>query len=222
MSDFSQLIAQFNQTMHSHNREQAIKLVTEALESGAVDIRTLYEEVLAPYLNHISSNTQDQEMPIWEEHVSSSIIRTALEISFPYVLKERNEKSPHSGERNRALVLCLEEDYHELGARMTTDFLTILGFDAYFIGSNTPKKEIFRALDHFKPQLLCISVTNYYHLAKLHALIEDLNTKTLKSSYQLVLGGYAIKHSTNVDKLLTADYYANSYEDLKRIKEDLL
>lgn len=222
MRDLPKLISEFNQSMHDHDREKVVNVVLKALDSSEVDIKTLYEHILAPYLNQISSNTQEQDMPIWEEHVSSSIVRTALEVSFPYVLKERDLHASPSGSRPKALVVCLEEDYHELGARMTTDFLTILGFDATFVGSNTPKKEIIRAVEAFKPQLLCISVTNYYHLAKLHTLVEELNSSPLKASYKIVLGGYAIKHSSNVEALLKADYFANSYSDLERIKEDLL
>lgn len=222
-----ELLAHFSQALTGHDREKAIQLVTEALEKNIIDVKTLYENILAPCLNQISSNTIEQFLPIWEEHLSTSIVRSAMEMSYPFVLAERdalNMRSDENSVREKAIVFCLEEEYHELGARMITDFLTILDFDAYYIGANTPKREILRAIDYFKPTLVCISVTNFYHLTKLHSLIEQLKQHDLQSviPFTLIVGGYAIQHSSNVDSLVKADYYANTFDDLQKIKEEIL
>ena len=217
----------FSQALISHDKEKAIKLITDALKNRTHDVKTLYETILAPSLNQISSNQIEQELPIWEEHLSSSIVRSALEITYPFVLAERDAGHSVANAQfanQKAVVFCLEEEYHELGARMITDFLTILGFDAYYIGANTPKREILKAIAYFEPTLVCISVTNFYHLTKLHSLIEELKLKEIQSvtPFTLIVGGYAVQHSSNVDVLVKADYYANTFEDLKKIKEAIL
>lgn len=222
-----ELLERFTHALNCHDREKAIKLVTEALEKSSMDVRTLYETILAPSLNRISNNQIEQDSPIWEEHLSTSIVRSVMEMSYPFVLAERNAgitRSDENSVRQKAIVFCLEEEYHELGARMITDFLVILDFDAYFIGANTPKREILRAIDYFKPSLVCISVTNFYHLTKLHSLIEQLKKHELQSiiPFTLIVGGYAIQHSSNIDALVKADYYANTFEDLQKIKEEIL
>ena len=180
MENINDLLERFSQALINHDKELAIKHITEALEKRTIDVKTLYETILAPSLNLISSNQIEQEMPIWEEHLSSSIVRSVLELTYPFVLAERDASNTPEGaliSREKAIVFCLEEEYHELGARMITDFLTLLNFDAYFIGANTPKREIFKAIAYFKPTLVCVSVTNFYHLAKLHSLIEQLKLK---------------------------------------------
>ncbi len=221
------LLALFSQALINHDRELAVKHITEALENQTIDVKSLYETILAPSLNRISSNQIEQDLPIWEEHFSSSIVRSALELAYPFVLAERNTRNAHLDptlNRTKAIIFCLEEEYHELGARMITDFLTILDFDAYYIGANTPKREILKAIAYFKPALVCISVTNFYHLAKLHSLIEQLKMEDIQTvtPFTLIVGGYAIQHSSNVDVLVKADYYANSFEDLEKIKEATL
>ncbi len=208
--------------LENHNREEAVLIITEALEQNTISIQTLYEEVLTKCLNSISSNKQEQAIPIWEEHISSNIVRTIIELSLPYVYRQRDQLESVNGQpksRKKAVIFCLEEEYHELGARMITDFLILLGFDAYFIGANTPKREIFSAIAHFEPDLVCVSVTNYYHLTKLHQLLEELRTVEVLKPFTFVVGGYAIHNSSEVKSQLNADYYVKSFEDLKAVKE---
>lgn len=227
MENTNGLLERFSQALIDHDKETAIKRISEALVNRTIDVRSLYENILAPSLNQISSNQIEQEMPIWEEHLSSSIVRSVLELTYPFVIAERDaNNTPEAAmiPRERAIVFCLEEEYHELGARMITDFLTLLNFDTYFIGANTPKREIFKAIAYFKPTIVCISVTNFYHLTKLHSLIEQLKMTVIQSvtPFTLVVGGYAISHSSNVDVLVKADYYANTFDDLQKIKEAIL
>lgn len=207
----------FKNALMQHDRGLAVQIAIEALRSGALDIRSLYEEVLAPSLNQIASNNHEQEVPIWEEHVQSNIVRTVLENAFPYVLKESASTSSM-----KALIFCVEEEYHEIGARMTTDFLTILGFDATFIGANTPTQEIVRAIKFYQPVLIGCSLTNYYHLTKLHKLIDRLKTELPDQHFKVLVGGYAVFHTSNVKDLIQADYYAHTFEDLLPIKDALL
>jgi MerR family transcriptional regulator, light-induced transcriptional regulator len=216
MQDLNQLFEVFSHALNTFQREEALTIALEALETKNVDIPTLYELILAPSLNQVASNEVNQEIPIWVEHVKSNIIRTVIENAYAFVLKDRVDI------QKKAIVLCLEEEYHELGARMSADYLTLLGFDALFIGANTPKKEVISAIETLKPDVVCISVTNYFHLTRLQSLIEQLPHGTIYPSFKLVIGGYAVHHSSNVKELVKADYYIKDFQDLKRMQEDFL
>lgn len=219
-----QIKSRFVSAMKNHSREEAVSIISDALENNDISIQTLYEEILSESLNSISSNRQEQSIPIWEEHLSSNIVRTIIELTLPYVYKQRQQLELNKTQpitRKKAVVFCLEEEYHDLGARMTTDFLILLGFDAYFIGANTPKQEILSAITYFQPDLVCVSVTNYFHLTKLHLLIEELRHVEVLKHFTFVVGGYAIYNSTDVKSQLKADYYVKSFEDLKAVKEGM-
>ncbi len=215
------LLGEFMKHLESLNKEKCISLIKEALDNKSISIPNLYENVLAKGLANISSNEKEQEITVWEEHVQSGIVRTAIEMSYPYILEKRD--SIGNGDL-KAIVFCQEEEYHELGARMITDFLTLLGFNAVFVGANTPKLEAIDAIIDFNPDLVCISVTNYFHLMTLKDLINDLrNVKSRHNiKFKILVGGYAIDNTPSVKEKISPDYYANSFEELKKIRSDLL
>ena len=64
MENINDLLERFSQALINHDKELAIKHITEALEKRTIDVKTLYETILAPSLNLISSNQIEQEMPI--------------------------------------------------------------------------------------------------------------------------------------------------------------
>lgn len=210
------IYSEFLKALQNYDRAKAIEVAQLALQNNQISIPDLYEKVLAPSLNQVASNTREQEIAIWEEHLYSGIVRSVVESVFPYT------QALWKPIGKKAIVLCLEEEYHELGARMTLDYLTLLGFDGYFIGANTPKNEALSAINHFKPDLVCISVTNYFHLTRLHGFIDALKRSNTEKSFKLLVGGYAIHHSSNVKDSLKADYYASTYKDLETVKEDIL
>lgn len=205
----------FNSALLKRDKEQCIGLILEFLEKDNISIPNLYELILAPSLYDIASNEKEQDLSIWEEHVQSSIVRTCLEVCYPHVIKKASPST------HRALVFCQEEEYHELGARMTTDFLTLLGFDATFIGANTPPEEAIEAVKSIQPKLIAISVTNFFHLTKLGALIEELRNVQVQSPFKIMVGGYAISHTPDAKLKIKSDYFAECYEDIVRIKEEL-
>lgn len=211
----------FKFNLNNYNKALCVNQILDLLNSNSISIVDLYSKILTPSLNSISSDENTQTISIWEEHLQSEIVRTIVELSYPYIIKSSNisSKSPV------AIVCCLYEEYHELGARMTTDFLTLLGFNAYFIGANTPKSEIFKTIETLNPTLISISVTNYFHLSKLQDFILELkdnsDSNNTKPCYTVV-GGYAIDHTPNAKLNISADFFASSYEDLAKIKEVIL
>lgn len=202
----------FQAALERHDKRTCVSLIKEALESAPTELPALYEGILVKSLYDIAHNNKKQEIPIWEEHVQSGIIRTIIEMAYPYILN--SEKTNQS-----ALVFCQEEEYHELGARMTADYLTLLGFEVTFIGANTPEKEALSAIEKIAPKVICISVTNYYHLSKLEDLIKKIR---LLSKAKIVVGGYAIYNTPKAQEMIHPDYFASTFEDLKQIKEAIL
>lgn len=216
-----ELFQSFITALSKYDKTTCVRLIQTALVQKKISIVDLYNNVLTPSLNNIASNEKIQEISIWEEHIRSGIVRTIIELSYPFVLEESAYKSDSLGLNLTALVMCLEEEYHEIGARMNADFMTLLGFDVYFIGANTPKKEILSAIETLKPRVVSISVSNYYHLAKLNTLIEEIQNKIVTKPLILV-GGYAVDHTPKAQEGIHPDFFIHNFEDLKRITEGLL
>lgn len=213
----------FLAALNARNKERCIQLVREALDTGSISIPELYEDVLAMSLCQIASNENDQKIAIWEEHIQCGIVRAGIEIAYPYLMK-LVARPGGSQQQPVAVVLCQAEECHELGARMATDFLILLGFDAFFIGANTPAQEALAAIKALKPRLVCISVANFFHLTKLQRLIHDMRSLQEQGqvpSFSIVAGGYAVKNTPGAVDKIKPDYFAHCYRDLARIAEEV-
>lgn len=201
--------------LQKEDKEQAVHLSIEALETKQVSVIELYEQILRPALASVVEQFEDENDLIWKEHVRSAIIRTIIECAYPYVLKEQ---ASVEGEREKVIVMCPELEDHELGAKMVADFFQVAGFNAYFIGARTPFKTIINAIRDVQPKYLVISVTNFYHLLSVKRLIEDIKEITT-TDLTFVLGGRAIDANPNSVSKIGADIHLRHFEDIQQLIE---
>lgn len=199
--------------IETENRYKALQFVMDRLEKKELSVLEVYEEILAPALN-LMVPTENENVDIWKEHVRTSIIKTILENAYPYVIKEKEEKSISINKT--VAVLCPPEEYHNVGARMVTDILTILGYDAIFVDSNTPLRVIEAGMDIRKIDCIAISISNPYHLVSTRNIIEAIHKKD--ASVKIIVGGNAIKKAGAHADLLKADYIVTSLKELENLE----
>ena len=198
------------------DREGTVAYALSLLKDGDINIPILYEQVLAPALNRIVIPRCDETCMIWKEHMMSHIVRTTMEAVYPYILQER-EKAGNKN-RNKLVVLASpQEEYHEIGIRMGSDFFTMLGYDVAYIGCNTPKDTLLDAVKTMKPEIVCISVTNYLNLAQLPTLVGEL--KKMSPTPAVYLSGSALKHTGKQAEDFGADGILTSYASVKALSE---
>lgn len=197
--------------LKEEDKENALRVSMEALEEKRLGVIDLYEKVLAPALNSIIDEYDEDEDLIWREHVRSAIIRTIIENTYSYVIEEK-EKMAYPDKGN-VIVMCPRFEDHELGARMATDFFTIAGYKASFIGSNTPESTILKAIEDIKPKYISISVTNYYNLVAAKKTI-DLIKESFNEDIKFLIGGYAVTSQKGYYKDIGGDLLVNSFQDI--------
>lgn len=196
--------------LEQENRKEALNYILSLLNSGTYSIIEIYEQILAPSLNTMTS-TGDEDTDIWREHVRSSIIRTIVENCYSYVMKEREEKYDISSKKTVAVV-CPKDEHHELGARMITDYFTMLGYNAVFVGSNTPKEVFIAGLKSQKLDYIALSITNPYHLISARNTIAKI--RETSSETKIIAGGHAISKLGEKKESLGADYYMSTFNDI--------
>jgi len=214
--EFSNILMAY---IEKEDKESAVEYAINLLNEGKIDILTLYRDILSPSLNNMFCNVDEKEICVWREHVRSSIVRTIIECAYPYVIKER-EKRGIKRKNQSAIVVCPQEEYHEIGARMAADFYTLLGFDTVFVGANTPKEDFVSAINVLKPKYVVISVTNYYNIVNAERAIKKLRQKA-NYDLRIIVGGYAFKSNKEVYKKIGADYLLDTFEEIEEfIKEE--
>lgn len=211
-----EILKQFEVYFEEENKESAVKYIMSKLEGKELDVIDLYCNILTPLLNHMKCKVEDKHICIWKEHVKTAIARTITECCYPYVIAKRDQLAyPKQGV---AAVLCPPEEYHDLGARMVADFLTIAGYDAIFIGSNTPYQDFYHAVSTIKPEIIAISVSNYYNLVATKKMIEELRN-VVDTPLKIIVGGHAFQEDESKYRMVGADYYTKNYEDIIRLRD---
>lgn len=204
--------------LKEHDKENAVKLAMNALESRVVDVITLYEDMLTPILNNVIEEFEDEDMLIWEEHVRSEIVLCIIENAYLYILKEREQRGVNREEE--VIVLCPKFEDHIIGAKMAADIFTIAGYETIFIGSNTPWNTVIKAIEVIKPKIVCISVTNFYNIVETRNTIDNIK-KNFNYDIRFILSGYAFRNSDNLYKEIGGDIYIKNLKDIFLLEEEV-
>ncbi|MFA9397241.1 MAG: B12-binding domain-containing protein [Clostridiaceae bacterium] len=210
-------LKEFKFLLYEEKKFQSLNLVLEKLKKEYIGIVDLYSNILSPALNNMIC-VGSKESCIWKEHIRSSIIRTIIENCYPYVINEKTNKYKLSN-MGKVLVICPPEEYHELGARMATDFFELAGYDPVFIGANTPKKDFIDSINVLDPKYIFIRVTNTYNLFSTKDTINKI--KSINPQVKILVGGYAFDINKELYKEVSANYYIKDFQDILNLsKED--
>ena len=214
------LYRDFVTRLDRHDREGCISLALSSLSQGEIDIVCLYDRILAPALRETICRTEGRELCVWEEHVTTSIVRTVLECCYPAVVDEGRRRCGRSG-RGEAMVVCPREEFHEIGARMVADFFTLCGFTATFVGANTPQEDILKAIRHIKPAYVAISVSSSYNLVAARRTAEQVLgvRNAMAQPFTLIVGGTAFERNPGVAEEMGADLLLHTFEDIRQLVE---
>lgn len=195
------------------DKDACVLLVLEALKNNEITIPVLYEEVLRPALYSIDTS-MSMEDSIWIEHVKTSIIRTVVESAYPFVIELKRHVKPLG---IKVVLACPEREYHEVGLRMVADFFSLNGYETIFVGTNTPREQVYYAIESNSPKYAAISVTDYYLLFEAQRMINRIKEMTGGKVTVLVGGNAFNSNSISVAKI-GGDIYLNSYEDIVNLR----
>lgn len=201
------------QLLINQNKYESIQYATNAVKENQISIVALYEAVLTPFLADIGTKVHNEQMSVWEEHIYSSIVQSIIECMHPLVFETKANSINKS-----VFVVCPAEELHELGSRMVADFFMLLGFDVTYVGSNTPRHDIILGITKVKPDYVAISISNFYNLSLLDDIVKDI--KQVAPSTKVIVGGLAFHNNTHVFEDSNADYLAQNFQDLVKIKEE--
>ena len=211
-----EMLEDFKKLLASEQKEEAVNYALSLLETGKIGVVELYEKILTPALNQMECKLEDRNLCIWKEHVQTAIVRTIVECCYPYVMKHRKENGKDNG--LTAVILCPPEEYHDLGARMVTDFFTLCGYHTIFVGSNTPYQDFYQAIYSIQPDLVAISVSNYFNLVATKRIIKELREASQKTPW-IVAGGRAIDRDERSIEIIGANERICSFHDIMQLAE---
>ena len=203
--------------LEREDKQGCVEFILDAVSKKEIGITELYEKILAPSLNSMQDREGQEELFIWNEHIRSSIIRTIIECCYPYVMAEIR-KAGQTMDRGKVLLVCPPEEYHELGARMGSDFFNLCGYSTVFVGSNTPSEVIVSGLAVENPKYVVISASNYYNLIAAKKVADAVHAAD--KSIRILASGYAFRHDKAMGNIIGAIGIVNSIDDIMALEGD--
>jgi len=155
----------------ARDRTAGVRAAVSAVREHRLGVEELYTQVLAPLLVDTGSAWQQGTTQVWEEHFATNMVRTIVESLYLGVVEEGARVT----RLGKVVVLaCPPEEAHDLGLRMLTDRLIVHGWDAYFLGADTPVDQIVSAARAFRADLVALSAATHYNRLLLREVIGRL------------------------------------------------
>jgi MerR family transcriptional regulator, light-induced transcriptional regulator len=205
----------FSELLTKENKESCVQFALDQLHQGRIGLVDLYQELLTPALNEFSCPVDDNEVCIWKEHARTAIIRTIVEATYLDLMKEKRNTTKHN---KSVIVVCPSEEYHEVGALIVANLFELAGFDARYIGANTPKNDILSAIKVLQPDYIAISVTNYYNIVQTKQITQEIRQRY--PLVKIIVGGAAFGHPSSAAAVYY-DFHLNSFQDIASLAEEV-
>lgn len=154
--------------------------ITGALLDREVPIRDLYIGLFQKSMYEIGKLWENNEISVATEHMATSVTEGLLHLVYPAIFS-----AEHIGKS--AVISCVQNEYHQLGAKMVADIFELNAWDGYFLGANTPSNELLRMIDEKRPDLLGLSMSIYFSLPCLEKTIQSVRASF--PSLDLIVGG---------------------------------
>ncbi len=188
------------------DRPQCTDLVSRLLEK---EIRTevVYTQLFQRSLYRIGELWEHNRISVAVEHLATAITESLLATVYPRILAGR---SPGG---RKAVISCSVNEYHQVGARMVADIMEGQGWDAWFLGANTPVEDLLRLIEEKKPDILGLSVSIYFNMAPLKKMIQVVRSHY--AGLDILVGGQAFRWGgREVPRMFPKTTFLPSLEEL--------
>jgi methanogenic corrinoid protein MtbC1 len=163
--------------------------IVENLISDGADLKDIYIELFQKSLYRIGKLWDHNKMSIPEEHMATQIIESLIS-RFAPAGKSQPEK--------KAVVTCIDKEFHEIGAKMVSNVFEMRGWKTYYLGASVPTKEIVKFVKQIEPDIIALSWSLYLNLGRFLEVVDHL-TKFFPTK-KIIVGGQAL--AENSDKVL--------------------
>jgi len=195
-------------------RDQASRIILQAAEDG-VPVKEIYLDVFQRTQHEVGRLWQVNEISVAHEHYCTAATQLIMAQLYPRIMSTAKID-------RRMVMTCVNDELHELGARMVADFFEMEGWDTYYLGANTPTADILTTLEERDPDLLGVSTTITYHLDKLSSLIQAVKSSSIGKTIPILVGGRPFNIDPELWEKVGADGQASNADAALHTVEELI
>ncbi|MCF8234748.1 MAG: cobalamin-dependent protein [Bacteroidales bacterium] len=163
---------------------QAVVATVNHLIDQEVGIRQIYKDLFQRALYQVGELWEHNKLSVATEHLATSLVERQMSMVYPYMFSTERKG-------RRAVVTCLANEYHQVGARMVADIFEMNGWDGYFLGANTPQSEVLSMISERKPDIIALSVSVSFNFSVMKEMV-DLIRENFPSQ-SIIVGGQAFR-----------------------------
>jgi len=151
-------------------RQKGLDLVNKQLAENR-SVQEVYEEVIKPAMYKVGELWESGTISVASEHLASAIVESILGQLYYRVITS-------SGHKDKvAVISSVEQEVHQIGAKMVSDVFELNGWTSHFLGANTPIDELIKFIDRFNPNTLGLSISIDLHIGYLEKTIKKVKDK---------------------------------------------
>ena len=165
------------------NRPECTKTVQDLLGSH-IQIKTLYTDLFQKSLYRVGELWEANQITVAREHLATAITEGLLNLVYPELFRtERRHK--------KIVVSCTANEFHQIGGKMIADLFETNGWDAYFLGANSPVDQMLAFIDEEKPDLAALSLSIYSNMPFLKTALSAIENHF--PDMNILVGGQAFR-----------------------------
>ncbi len=211
----AELAQQYLEHLLQGKRHLASRLILDAVENKAVNVKEIYLNVFQRTQYEIGRLWQMNQISVAQEHYCTAATQLIMSQLYTYIFStDKQDKT--------MVATCVGGDLHELGVRMVADFFEMEGWDTYYLGANTPTTSILQELKDRSADLLAISVTMTFHVRAAEALIAAVRADPDCKNVKIMVGGYPFNLEPELWRQVGADAYSINAQQAIDVSNQLI
>lgn len=152
------------------DRSTGLEIVNRLLEEGT-DVITIYEGVIKPAMYKVGELWEEGKISVATEHLASAIVETLLGHLYYRIIK-------NAGTNKMVVVITsVEDEVHQIGAKMVSDMFELHGWTSHFLGANTPMDELLDFISRINPTIIGLSMSINLHTRNLEKTISKIRER---------------------------------------------
>jgi methanogenic corrinoid protein MtbC1 len=179
----AELFSNFKNSLLEGDRNRCSAVVSGLLQEK-IQLKSLYVDLFQRSMYEVGTMWEENQISVAVEHMCTSITEHLIAMAYPLIFS-----AEHTGKK--AVVTCTPGEYHQIGARMVADHFELHGWDAYFLGADTPLHDLIDYLTLKSPDLLAISMSVFFNIQSLAHTVQAVHKHFPK--LPVVLGGQGFR-----------------------------
>lgn len=167
----------------SGDRTECSQIVEAAIKRGQ-GLESIYTDLFTPALYDVGTAWEENRISVATEHIA-----TALTEYLMCIVEDKLLEPAIGGKK--VIVSCVANEYHQVGARMTADLLEQMGYDAHFVGANTPIEDTLDLIRTLNPWFIGLSVSVFFNIPSLFEAIDAIREEF--PTLPILVGGQALR-----------------------------